>query len=170
MIGKVMTEVKNHFARSVESKAYEIVVDGIQGSFQEKYVVGQYVWVYNSFINDGVYKITAITSTKLTLDATLQAENTGETIVVFGLKPPTEFLSLVTDIESYVNNQAVTSLGIKSESQGNRSISYGSGSSGAGGNTWQSVFSESLNKYRRMFDDDESFNIGKLNWQNRLGW
>lgn len=168
MISEVMEEVRNHFARSVESKAYAIVADGITGSFQEKYVVGQYVWVYNSFLNDGVYKITAVASNKLTLDATLQAEDTGETIVVFGLAPPKAFLDMVASISTYVTNQG-TAQGIKSESQGNRSVSYGSGASGAGGSDWQSVYSQQLNKYRRMYDDDESFRIGKLNWQNRLG-
>lgn len=169
MIDLIMTQINNHFARSVESQTYEIVADGIQGSFSEKYVVGQYIWIRHSFINDGVYKISAVSSTKLTVEETLTAENTGETIEVYGLVPPKAFLNLVSDIETYVNAQSVTALGVKSESQGNRSVSYGSGASGSGGNAWQSVFSQSLNQYRRMFDDDESVRLGQRNWQNRMG-
>lgn len=158
MLDQVMTHIKNHFARSIESRAFEIVADGIVGIFSEKYVVGQYVWVKRSFINDGVYKITGITATKLTLDATLQPENTGELIYLFGLAPPKDFLTVVTEIENFKSKDGVTS-----ESIDDYSVSYG----GNGGG-WASVFKDKLSPWKRMYDDDYNM-IGQYNIATK-GW
>lgn len=144
MLNVVMTHIKNHFARSWEIGQYEIVTDGIVGSFYKKYIVGQYVWLKYSFVNDGVYKITGVTSNKLTLDATLTAENTGELIALFGLAVPHDFLTVVTEIENFKSKDGVTS-----ESIDDYSVSYG----GDGG-SWTSVFSGKLSQWRRMYDDD----------------
>lgn len=144
MLNAVMTHIKNHFARSWEVGQYEIVSDGIVGSFSEKYIVGQYLWLKYSFVNDGVYKITGVTNQKLTLDATLTPENTDELIVLFGLSVPPDFLTVVTEIESFKSKD-----GVMSESIDDYSVSYG----GDGG-SWTSVFRGKLSKWRRMYDDD----------------
>lgn len=159
MLNKVMTEIKNHFARSVESQTYQIVTDGIVGSFSEKYIVGQYIWIKHSFINDGVYKITGVTESKLTLDATLLEENTGELILLFGLAVPPDFLTVVTEIEAYTSKD-----GVISESIGDYSVNYGNT-----GGSWVNAFSEKLSQWKRMFDDDKSSRLCKRNWQNKSG-
>lgn len=147
MINAVMTHIKNHFARSIESQAFEIVSDGIVGSFSEKYIAGQYVWIKCSFVNDGVYKITGVTTTKLTLDATLTEENTGKLIYLFGLAPPVDFLTVVTEIENFTSKD-----GVVSESIDDYSVSFGG--AGGGDGSWTSVFNNKLSQWRRMYDDD----------------
>ena len=148
-----MDYCKNYFVFSCEAEAFEIVADGIVGTFSDTYVVGQYVSIDDSFVNDGVYKITAVSATKLTLDATLTAENTGDTIYVFGLKVPNAFVTIVDNITTY---NATSTKGVKSESQGNRSVSYGS-AAGDGNSSWQSVFSGDLTPFMRMFSDKRTY-------------
>ncbi len=147
-----MDYCKNHFARSVEAGAFEIVFDGIQGSFNQKYIAGQYLWIKESFANDGVYKITEATANKLTLDATLVPENTGEAFCIYGCSPPAGFLALVTDIENFISNNGAKD-GITSEHIDDYSVSFGSG----GG--WADAFKTRLGQYRRIYDDDERLRV-----------
>lgn len=151
MLNQVMAYCKNHFDRSREIEEYEIVTDGIVGSFGETYVVGQYIWIVNSFVNDGVYKITGVTSSKLTLDYTMVAENTGESITVYGLKPPTDFLQVVEDIATWVDGNGGKE-GIAGESIDSYSISFGTGAGGQMANTWQVAFAPRLEAYRQVFE------------------
>ena len=162
MIAAIMKEIKNHFARSVEAQAFEIVSDGIVGSFSEKYIAGMYIWIKNSFLNDGVYLLTGATTSKLSVAPdTFTAENLGDTIYVFASTPPKDFLALVTEIEAY-NSGSGTKDGISSESIDDYSVSFGKGDG-----SWKSVFSQRLNNYRKMWDDDEDISFRQLNWQNR---
>lgn len=161
-IDAVMTEVNNHFAISAESNVFEIVSDGIKGTFTDTYIVGQYVWIKDSRLNDGVYKVTEVETDKLTFEDTdLLAEKTDDYIRLFGLSPSKTFITLASDISTY---DGTLTKGIKSESQGNRSVTYGTQD---GDGTWQSVYKSQLNAYRRMFDDDTrrfSYNINTKGW------
>lgn len=159
MIANIMKEIKNHFARSVESQAFTITSNSIQGNFNEKYIAGMYIWIKNSFLNDGVYKLTGATSTELTFDAdTFTAEDLGDTIFIFACTPPKDFLSLVTEIEAFNSKD-----GVSSESIDDYSVGF------AGDGSWKSAFKKQLNNYRKMWDDDHSQNLIKLGWQNRSG-
>ena len=144
MLNAVMTEIKNHFAISAECVPVTFDVDGIRGNFRYGYLVGQYVWVKNSTVNDGVYQIVGIEGSKMTLDGTFGIINAD--ISLFGLSVPKEFLELVDKISTLSNTETV---GLKSESLGDYSASYKDGSE------WESTFRTKLNKYRRMFDCDE---------------
>lgn len=158
-----MEYCNNFFVSTCESGSFEIVSDGIQGTFEEAYIVGQYISLDNTFLNDGVYMITAVSDTKLTLDATLSTESSSDYYYIFGLKIPTTFLSLVTDIATYDSN---TVYGIKSESQGNRSVTYGNGESN--GNTWQSAYMSALAPYKQMYSDKSKlmrqYSINSKGW------
>lgn len=164
MIAEIMKSINNHFARSIESKDYEIVADGIVGSFTESYVAGQYVWITGSLINDGVYKLTAVASNKLTTEEALMPENTSNTLIcVYGLAVPRDFLQLVTDIETWAAKN-VGKEGVASESIDSYSISFADGGKGA---SWINAFSSRLSRYRRMYDDDKRLKYSTLNWQRR---
>ncbi len=145
MISKIMNHLKNHFVDNsyAELDHFGIVSDGIVGSFSETYIVGMYLIIRKSYLNDGIYEITGVTSNKLTLDATLNAENTGDTIYIIGSTPPKDFLDLVTDISNFTEK----GIGVKSESIDDYSVSYDDDGS------WQSVFANKLNDYRRVYDD-----------------
>ena len=164
MINKVMNYCKNFFVYSCESDTYTIESDGIVGNLSETYIVGQYVSIDYSYVNDGVYKVLAVTDSKLTLDAELTEEDTGDTILIYGLKVPKAFDDIVDDISTY---DSTVQYGIKSESQGNRSVSYGSGA-GSGDNTWQSVYNNALKPYKRMISDKDtvkrSYDVNTKGW------
>ena len=145
MLNAVMTEIKNHFAISSECVPVSFEEDGINGEFYKTYVVGQYVWIKNSVVNDGVYKITAIEGSKITLDGTFTLINTN--IRLFALAVPNEFIELVSDISTFSETETV---GIKSESLSDMSQTF----AGDGGE-WEVVYAKKLRKYRRMFDCDE---------------
>lgn len=141
MIGLVLREINNYFIKDI-SESTEITTT-IKVKNPDKFVVGQYIFIYKSILNDGVYKIEDITGSYLTLDETLQAESTKAR--VYGLAIPKDVLTLIGEIETYNNGNAS---GVQSESLGDYSVTYGSN-----GGTWQQVFRAKLNAYRKPYLD-----------------
>lgn len=159
MISRVLEYTKKYYPCTLENATFTIVSDGITGTFDESYLVGQYVNIQDSVLNDGTYKITAVSGSKLTLDATLLAEESY--IYLWGLRLPQGLLSVITDITTYVNS-STSSAEIQSESQGNRSVTYANGNSG-----WQSVFRNQLAPYKSLYDDRityTNYNITSKGW------
>ena len=155
MITQVMDYCKNHFIYDSEYKDFAIVADGVTGNFDNTYLPGMYIMIQNSYLNDGVYKIASVTSSKLTTEDTLIAEDTDDHIIVYSLRIPPTFVTVVAEITTY---DTASSKGVKSESQGQKSVSYGS-STESGGNDWQSVFLSSLSPYKRIVDDRQAFKL-----------
>ena len=145
-----MDYINNYFSRTVESVTS--VIDGtdktITGSFGETYLVGQYIRLSGTILNDGVYKIAAVSGSVITVEGTLMDESPTESYYLWGLAPPKPFLAVVSDIETYVAANG-TNTGLKSETQGKRSVSYATDS------TWQGVFSRSLGTWRKVYSDDD---------------
>lgn len=142
MLNQVLNETNKFFVVTCERGIFNVVADGIEGDFVDEYLVGQYVSIDGTKLNDGVYKVLGVTSTKLTLDATLLSESA--TIDLYGLAIPRAFIELVDSIAAYV---AKTQDGLSSESQGGRSVSFKDGSS------WKDVFKSRLNAYRASYSD-----------------
>ena len=162
MIEQVLKEINRYFPRTVETLK-EVEVDGLIGNFKERYAVGQHVLVKGTIMSDGVYTITAVSPTKLTVDATLTAEVVGdrEYSAVFGLAIPAEVLRLAAEIETADSG---TGGGVSSETLGKYSVSY------AGDGSWQSKYRSALNQWRLPYSDINTF-VKTLNWQNRdVGW
>ena len=143
MIKQVMDSINNHFVNDWEHNSYEIVSDGISGTFSCTYLVGMYILIEHSYLNDGVYEITGVTSSKITVDATLKAENTNDSMTLYALTPPADFISIVTDISNFDEK----GLGVNSESIDDYSVTYEDDGS------WQSVYKNKLNQYRRVYTD-----------------
>lgn len=163
MIYDVMNEINNHFICGVDGGVYEITTDSIKGTFNDTYLAGMYIMINNSYLNDGVYKITEVASGKVTVDATLNAENTGKNMTVYALNPPSSFIDLVTDIEGYTEQ----GIGIASESIDDYSISYGNN----GGGEWENTYRSKLNRYRNIYDDRKSILTGlEYNINNKSRW
>ena len=148
MISEILAYTNKYFPYTAEYNTFSVVADGIEGTFNETYLVGQYISILDSFLNDGVYKITGVTNTKLTLDAALLAESSK--LCIHGLKLPKAYLSVISAIETYTAGQS-TQAEISSESQGSRSVTYKDGSG------WQSAFKSKLSPYMSMFDDRRNF-------------
>jgi hypothetical protein len=146
MLQNILDYLNNYFVRTRELFT-AVVSDGITGTFSKTYAIGQYISIDNTLINNGVYKITGVSTSKLTLDATLTAETV--TGVVWGLAIPKVVLTLATEIASY---DSTSQKGVMSESQGNRSISYGNGTT-SGSSNWQSVYKSNLMPYKKIYSD-----------------
>lgn len=160
MIDEIMDGINNHFAYALEISNFEIVADGITGNFQNDYIVGQYILIKSSVLNDSVYKVTQVESNKLTLEGTLIPESTNNNnynIGIYALRPPKGFLTLVDTIASWETSNS-SKAGISSEKIDDYSVSF-AGDGSAAGNTWENAFKSKLSKYRRVFTDLDQFNI-----------
>jgi len=147
MLSELLQYINKWYVKTLEVQTFTIVPDGIEFAFNETYLVGQYISIDNSVLNDGVYKITALTSTKITVADTLVAENT-ENVYLWGLAIPKDIVSLSITIEDYLIE---SNDGLASENQGGRSVSYAENS------TWSSVFGSRLSKYRSIVSDKDIF-------------
>ena len=139
-----MSYCNNHFPDTLEF-ANAIVADGVTGLFGEDYIAGQYVYIHNTKVNDGVYKVVSATSSKITLDATLTPEATDRTMYIFGCAIPTDFLAVVAEIEAWESSNGGKD-GIASETVSRYSVSF----SDSGG--WTKAFAPKLKVYRCIYD------------------
>lgn len=155
MLNDIMTQVNNHFIKDVETGQYSIFTKTISG-LRNEYLVGQYVWVYNSLLNDDVYKITAVGTGSITVESTDNLTSETGDFTVFGLAVPKDFLRLVAEVTAYKGSE-----GVSSESIGKYSVSYKDG----GG--WSEAYRNRLNKYRRLFDEVTRHLGPNYQWQNR---
>lgn len=153
MIEKVLKYLNHYYPKSIEGVA-EIVSDGLVGTFNETYAVGQYVYVQCSILNDGVYKITAKSQTKLTLDQVMLEETT-DGMFVYGLAVPRDLLKLIAEIETFGEKEE----GLSSESIDDYSASFKDGSG------WINAFKGKLSSYRNVYSDLDT--VVNRNWQNR---
>jgi hypothetical protein len=151
---KLLKYLRRYWPKTIE-KVTSIVSDGIEGDFKEKYVVGQYVLIKNSIVNDGVFKITGFTTSKITLDGTFSPEE-DDLIMVIGLAIPRDVIRLETEIRAYKGKE-----GLSSESIDDYSVGFKDGSG------WQNAFKSELNQYRLMYEDLSVF-LGKYRWQDRM--
>jgi len=151
MLNALLRELNNYFYRYTNgAKQYSFTIDctftstnTIEGDFTDTFLVGEYIQVCDSRLNDAVYKIATISTTELTIDTTLDCLISTEPELacsVTKLFIPCDVIDLADEITDYNTN--VTD-GIASESQGNRSISYGSTSG------WKNAFSTRISTYRR---------------------
>ena len=160
MLAQVMNACNNHFWKTRERSDLAFVADGITGTFENTYFVGQYVHVVGSYMNDGVYKVTGVATSKLTLDATLTAENSSDFVTLYGCGVPSDFLSVVSDIDTWVTGNSGKE-GVSSESIGSYSVSYGTGSDGQTTNNWKSAFDGRLKPYKQVFETFDAYVTGR---------
>jgi hypothetical protein len=144
MLGEVLAYLNNHFVRG-NAWGTEAEADGVTCCSPEDYVPGQYIRIYGSVLNDGVYKIASIDGDKLVTVETLQPEASG--FNVWGLAVPAEVVKLATEIAAY---QTTEKPGVASESLGDYSVSYAAGSSSAPGWVW--AFKDRLRPWRKVYD------------------
>ena len=156
MLNEVLEYLNNYFFKytlGVKNYSYSKDVTFTTNTltatdFSDTFVVGEYILIEGTRLNDGVYKISAIDGTSITIDATLDITIVAEAEVSTTLTKcyiPKDLVALIAEIKTYNTN---TTDGIASESQGNRSVTYTtSGSDGASG--WQGAIASRLSKYRK---------------------
>lgn len=141
-----MKQVNNYFVNTEESGQYEIR-NGII-SLTETYLIGQYIYLCGSILNDGLY---LINDDLITLDGSTDESFSG---TIYGLRIPRSFLDLAKDIMAFNESSEGQASNITSASFGIQSYSWATDANGnrAG---WETVFAKRLNQYRRMTTDIE---------------
>jgi uncharacterized protein with ParB-like and HNH nuclease domain len=141
-IGEVMEEINNYYNYDYESDSYEFVAltKKITGTFANTYLVGQYIRIYGSILNDDVYKIAVVAEGEITVEEDLIDESVVDsTIYILVLAPPRSLIALVADIANYIPKD-----GIASESIDNYSVSF------SGDGSWIKAFGKRLSKHRKI--------------------
>lgn len=133
----ICLQVNNFFTKTVEVTELTFIGNKIT-NFSNDYLIGQYVHVEGSVLNDGVYKITNITATEITVNTSFVTEASKCTL--YGLAIPKAFLELA---EQIIQNGAEGNA--QSETVSRYSVNHG-----AGGNGWQNVYKNALNKWRKL--------------------
>lgn len=144
MLGEVCAEVKNYFVLDNDKHVGDWKIENNIITPPLNFPTN-YIRIIGSRLNDGVFEVD---------EMHLVDEEFHGTICV--MSPPMDFLSLVNEIKSWQEvNGAADSIAMSpfnSESFGGYSyIKSGSGSVGASSvPTWQSVYANRLNRYRRI--------------------
>lgn len=157
MLNAVLRELNNYFIRYVNGVLqfnFSIDItftasDTLTGDFTDTFISGEYILIQGSRVNDGVYKINTISATELKIDAAVDIliENESEvTCSVTKLYIPEDLIQLIDKIDMYNTN---VTTGISSESQGSRSVSYGT-SGGGSSSGWKDAFNSQLSTYKKL--------------------
>lgn len=157
MLDEIMRDINNHFARDratdelfgYESNKYEIIDDTI--AVWNKYVVGQFIAIVGSVLNDGVYEITDCYNGIIVVSPLPVADEIFEG-TIFSLRVPREFLELAKEIDAFSQSRDGQASNIISASFGIQSQSFGTDANGVRAG-WQTVFRQKLHKYRRHTPD-----------------
>jgi hypothetical protein len=148
----MINEVLEHINKYFVNYNYQSLIDStfiatntITGDFEDTFLVGEWIMISGTRLNDGVYLISTINTTSLTIDISydksIKAEDETESVLYRKLDIPASLVSIVVDIKTH---QATESIGIKSESQGNTSVTYDKSSG------WQGVFASKLSQWRKL--------------------
>lgn len=139
-IGTVMRACRNYFEREYLDGEFSIV----EGSLSPV-LDAPYVYISGSKTHDGVWKLT---------NGILDGEESDAPEAfngrVWGLYPPTDFLSIVEEAAEYDAKAPVS--GLVSESFAGYSYTRGKTASGMPA-TWQDVFAARMIPYRKMFTE-----------------
>lgn len=131
MLTNLLNYLNNHFiidSRVGTTDGYKITV------VNHKLLVGQYIQVAQSRLNDGTHKILSIEGNDIYVESQLLAEV--DSFAVYGLAVPRVLVELATTID--YNRE------VKQESLGDWSATYKS---------WQEQYSMQLKPYKRVYSD-----------------
>lgn len=141
-----MRECRNYFVKKILKGKFDISDSKI--SLSTEPLIGSYVRIIGSTLNDGVYKIK---DNLITLEGSSNEEFVG---AICFLAVPLDFIELAEDIKDY--NTALAdkpTFGLlKSESFAGYSYTLASGKNGQVA-SWKEVFSTRLDNFRKMFEE-----------------
>lgn len=152
MLNEVLNDLNNYFFQytlGLKKNSYSkdvtfTATDTMEADFTDTFIVGEYVLIEGSRLNDGVYLISAIDDTSITIDTTVDITISTEAEIsctITKLYIPKSFIALLAEIKAF-NSGSTT--GLSSESQGSRSISY------SGDSSWKMAFKNRLSQYRKL--------------------
>lgn len=144
MLEQILKSINNFFVNSTQSVT-GIAQNKIIVSDASDLVAGQYIYLYQTLLNDGVYKIAEIDGNEITIDVAddLIAEPAGDALL-YGLAIPKAILSLKDEIVAY---NSANPNNLQSETLGDYSATYATGK----GTSWTSAFATRLAPYRKVY-------------------
>lgn len=143
----LMQECNNYFYKTYEHSTFAIQ-DGIINS-TGKYLVGQYIKIEGSILNDGVYKIESMNNNKINITELSNEVFEG---CIYGLSVPKGFIELSTKIKQFIDDPKAKITNLTSESFNNYSYSRGSKQNGAN-ITWNDIFIDDIRSYKSLYDN-----------------
>lgn len=154
----IMQYLHNYFYLFKERGRFQIefntiTLDGGNELYGE-YKAGQYILIRGSALNDGVYRVLAVSEDGIpgiTIEGCLNDENFEGYVCSLGVPP--SFVKLCNEIEIFNKNNAGANGGIVSESFGGYAYTRAQGANGKTG--WVVAFQTQLSPYRRMSDGFE---------------
>lgn len=151
MLDKILKYLNNSFYKTCEGDTFTIMDNKI--IVNGKYIVGQYIKIQGSLLNDGIYKVVNVADNEITIEGANTEEFVG---VIYGLAIPKDIINLETKIKEYMATNKNNS--IVSESFGNYSYTKGTNKNGNVA-TWKDVFAEDLKPYRKINDSTRGVEI-----------
>lgn len=145
-IESLMKECNNYFYKWKETNTFTINNNTIEVT--GTYLVGQYVRIVGSIVNDGIYQIETYTSGKITIIGLTDEVFEG---TIYGLSVPKDFIELESKIETYNNKNVISNK--SSEGFNNYSVGYAKDKNGKP-LQWQEIFKSDINIYRQMYDGE----------------
>ena len=124
------------------------IAEGVLSTLDSSILTGQYIAIYGSVLNDGIWKVGA--SGAITSDMTgVTAQDETFTGTVYPLKVPPDFVSLATEITAWRTAMKEAS---PYTSESFLGYSYSKAQKQGGGNIgWQQQYADRLTPYRKMF-------------------
>lgn len=143
----LMRECNNFFYKWKETNTFTI--DNNTIAVKGNYLVGQYIRITGSILNDGVYKVETATNNAITITGLTNEVFKG---VIYGLAVPKEFALLADKVETH-NSKAPNNASKVSESFNNYSVSYATGQGGKP-LQWQDIFKTDVDTYRQIYSGE----------------
>lgn len=140
----LMKECNNYFYRWKETNTF--IIDNNSITVIGKYLVGQYIRIEGSIMNDGVYQVESQEDNKIIVIGLTDEVFEG---TIYGLVVPKDFTTLSDKIEEYNTNNVTSSK--SSEGFNNYSVSYATDKNGKP-LQWQEMFKNEIDTYRQAFD------------------
>lgn len=136
MLTEICAEIRNYFVKDIHNGVFEIVGGKIESlDFLQE---GQYFRIIGSVFNDGVHQYPSADMTDEIFEGS-----------VWAMAVPPSVVALADEIKKYVESDAGKPSNFTSESFGGYSYSKATDSNGAP-LSWEKVFANRLNKYRRL--------------------
>jgi hypothetical protein len=144
-----MRECRNFFevkqSDVTEHEGSYSIAEGSLSPVPDEILTGQYIAIYGSVLNDGIWKV----GTDGALTGDYDAVDEGFTATIYPLKVPPDFVQLATDITAWKAKMDESS---PYASETFPHYSYTKAQKQGGGNiTWQQQFTGRIQPFRRMF-------------------
>lgn len=155
MLSEITRSINNHFAIDQRTGGLygaeqgEFAIADGRIAVKSKYLVGQYIAISGSMLNDGVYKIDAVSDGAISVTGLIDETFDG---TIYSLRIPREFIALCDRINAFAESEDGQAGNIVSAGFGIQSQSFATDEAGQKSG-WEYAFRTSLHRYRRAFPD-----------------